>query len=76
MILLKNEPDLFVPQSGALLCFQVMHCGFIEKVFARPAVIMHPENVQESRFARARGAHYGNKIALSDVEIDVAQDIK
>src|SRR5690349_2576858 len=72
VILLKNEPDLLVPQSGALLRFQVMHCGLVEKIFARPAMIMHPENVQESRFARAGGAHYGNKIAFSDFEIDVA----
>jgi hypothetical protein len=52
MILLKNESDLLVSQSGALFRFQMMHRGLVEKVFAGPSVIMHPENMQEGRFAR------------------------
>src|SRR5438067_11659277 len=49
MILLKNESDLFVSQTGALLRFQMMHCGLIEKIFACASVIVHAENVQEGR---------------------------
>jgi hypothetical protein len=46
MVLLKDEADLFVPQRGALFRLQMMHRGFIQKIFALPAVVMHPENVQ------------------------------
>ena len=76
MILLKDKSNLFVSQSCALFRLQMMHRRFVEKVFTRPAVIVHAENVQEGRLARARRAHYGDKIAFCDIEIDVAQDIK
>src|SRR5207302_2668881 len=59
MILLENESDLLVSQTGALFRFQMMHRGLIEKIFAGPPVIVHAENVQKRRFARARGAHHG-----------------
>src|SRR6266536_4686610 len=76
MILLENEPDLLISQRGALFRFQVMHRGLIEKILAGPSVIVHAENVQERRFARAGRAHHRNKIACGNIEIDVAQDIK
>src|SRR5207245_5820970 len=52
MILLKNESDLLVSQSGPLFGLQKMHRGLTEKIFAGPSVIVHAENVQEGRFAR------------------------
>src|SRR5882762_1337894 len=52
MILLENESDLVISQSGPLFCLQKMHRGLIEKIFPRPSVIVHAENVQESPFAR------------------------
>ena len=76
MILLKHETDSLVPQRGAFLRLQMMHRGSIQKKFAAPAVIVHPENVQQRRFARARRAHDRNEFAFSHIEIDVAQDIK
>src|SRR5437660_9148116 len=76
VILLENESDLLISQSGPLFCLQKMHRGLIEKVFAAPSVIVHAENVQEGRFARPRWAHHRNKIAGRNIKIDVAQDIK
>ena len=39
-------------------------------------MIVHAENVQERRFARAGRTHDGNEVAFVDFEIDVAQDVK
>src|SRR5881394_625158 len=72
MILLENESDLLISQRGALFRFQMMHRGFIEKIFAGPSVIVHAENVQESRLARARWSHHRNKIAGGNIKVDVA----
>src|SRR5438034_6101535 len=76
MILLENESDVRISQRGALFRFEMMHCGLIEKIFAGPSVIVHAENVQESRLARARWSHHRNKIAAGNIKIDVAQDVK
>src|SRR6266480_1287381 len=76
MILLKDETDLLVPQSGAFLRFQLMHCGFAEKIFTRPTVIVHAENMQQSRFACAGRAHNRDEVAFLNLQIDLAQDVK
>src|SRR5262245_193527 len=76
MVLLKDETDLFVPQRGALLWLQMMNGSFVQKIFALPAVVVHPENVQQSRFTSARWSHDRNKFAFGDVQIDIAQDVK
>src|SRR4051812_30661923 len=47
----------------------------VELIFAVPGVIVHAENVQQGRFARARRAHDGNKLARLDVQINAAQHI-
>src|SRR5439155_20072401 len=73
MILLENGSDLLISQRGALFRFQMMHRGFIEKIFAGPSGIVHAENVQESRLARARWSHHRNKIAGGNSKIEVAQ---
>ena len=57
MILLEDEADLFVSQGGALFCLEMMHRRLIKKIFARPPVIVHPEDVQKGRFAGARWTH-------------------
>ena len=53
-----------------------MHRSVAEKIFAAPTVIMHSKNVQERRLSSAGRAHDGNKFALRDIDVDVAQDIK
>src|ERR1700757_2383309 len=54
----------------------MMHRGFIQKIFAEPAVIVHPEDVQQRRFACTGWPHYRYKVTLLDVQIDLAQDVK
>jgi len=76
MILLEHEADPLVPQRGAFLRLQMMNRGFAQKKFAAPAVVVHSENMQQRRFACARGPHHRDKIALFNIQIDVAQDVK
>ena len=74
--MLKHETDLLVPECGAFFRLQMMHSRFVQKVFALPAVIVHPENVQQRRFTCARRTHDRNKFAFGDVQIDIAQDVE
>jgi hypothetical protein len=76
MVLLKNKTDLLVPECGALFRFQMMHGRFVQKVFALPPVVVHPENVQQCRFTCPRRAHDRHKFAFGDIQIDIAKDIE
>src|SRR5438067_553251 len=76
MILLEHEADLLVPQCGAFLRFQMMNRGFAQKIFTAPAVVVHSKNMQQRGFACARRPHYRDKVALLNVQIDLAQDVK
>src|SRR6266513_2639032 len=53
----------------------MMHLGFIEKIFTAPAVVVHPEDVQERRLPSARWTHDRNEVAFLDIQIDLAQDV-
>ena len=64
MILLKNEADLLVAQLITLFRFLPMHRGFIEQVLPRPAMIVHPKDVEQGRFARATRPHHGDEVAF------------
>src|SRR5436190_22599165 len=54
----------------------MMHRGSTQKIFTAPAVIVHPENVQQCRFTCAGRTHYRDEIAFLDLQVDVAQDVK
>src|SRR5258707_9737128 len=47
----------------------------VEKVLTSPRLIVHTEDVEESRFTRTRRTHDRNKLTRFYVEIDSAQDI-
>src|SRR6516162_778529 len=76
MILLKNKTDLLVAEGGPFLGLQMMNGGVVEKIFARPAVVVHSENVKQRRFAGPRRPHDGNELALRNFDVDVTQHIK
>src|ERR1051326_6640737 len=76
MILLKDEPDLFVSERGAFFRLQMMNADTAEIIFAAPAVIVHAEEVEDRGFPGAGRAHDRDKLAFLDVEIDVAEDVK
>ena len=56
MVLLENETDLFVAQGGALFWLQVMDRGFVEVVFAGPAVVVHARGGEAGSISRRRTA--------------------
>src|SRR6266850_4760639 len=76
MILLKDKADLLVAKRRALLRFKMMNGGIVKEIFARPAVVMHAEDMEERRFAGTGRTHDRNKLAFGNVEIDIAQDVK
>ena len=76
MITLKDEPNLFIAQSGALFCFQQVDGGVPEEIFARPSVIVHAEDIKKGRFASAGWPHDRDEIALGYIQIDIAEDVK
>src|ERR1043166_917742 len=47
---------------------------FVEYILAVPRMIVHAENVQQSRFARPRRTHDRDKFPRPNVEIDTSQD--
>jgi hypothetical protein len=47
----------------------------VEVVLTLPRVIVHSQDVQQSRFAGARRPHDRNEFAGLDVEVDPPQDI-
>src|SRR5258705_10381973 len=53
-----------------------MNRSLVEKVFTSPRLIVHTEDVEESRFTRTRRTHDRNKLTRLNVEIDSAQDIR
>jgi hypothetical protein len=54
----------------------MMHRGFMQKIFTAPCVIVHSENMQQCRFARAGRPHHGDEVAFLDFQVDVAQNVK
>ena len=65
-----------VAQRGPLFCFQMVNGGLVEKIFSAPAVIVHSENVEQRRFARAGRPHHRNELAFGNFNVDVAQDVE
>src|SRR6266480_4793337 len=54
----------------------MMDWRFAQKIFTAPTVIVHPENVQQRRFACAGRAHNRDEVAFLNLQIDLAQDVK
>ena len=76
MVVLENETDLLVPKRGAFLWLQGVNRDVVEEIFAAPGVIVHSEDVEQRRFARAGRPHDGNEVAFVHLQVDVAQDVK
>src|SRR6266446_2842913 len=54
----------------------MMDWRFAQKIFTAPAVVVHPENVQQRRFACAGRAHNRDEVAFLNIQIDLAQYVK
>jgi len=76
VVLLKNETDVLVAESGPFLGFQMMNRGVVEKILPGPAVVVHAEDVQQCGFSSARWAHHRNELALRNFEVDVTEYVE
>src|SRR5205814_3001072 len=72
----ENKTDLFVAEGGPFLGFQMVNGGLVEQIFSAPAMIVHSENVEQRRFARAGRPHHRNELALPNFDVDIAQNVK
>ena len=54
----------------------MMNGRLVEEIFAFPSVIVHSEDMKQRGFAGAGRSHHRDELALGDVDVDVAQDIK
>jgi hypothetical protein len=76
VIVLENEPDLFVSKCGALLGLEGVNRIVFKIIFAAPGMVVHPEHVKKRRLAGAGRPHDGNEIAFVYLQVDIAQDVK
>lgn len=76
VVALENEAMVFLLQGEALLRAEFMHGDAVELVFTSPGIVVEAEHMEQGGFARAGGAHDGDEVAGSDVEVDVAQGVE
>ena len=72
--MLKDEADIFLVELGAPFGVELVNGIFEQVILAAPRGVEHPQNTQQSGFARAGGAHDGDELAFLNVHIDAAQD--
>ena len=75
MVALKHEADVLLVQFGPLLRVQPVDRLFQEVVLAGPDAVVHAENVQQRRLARARRPHDGHEFAVLDVDVHAAEHV-
>ena len=75
VVVLEDEADFAVAQHGALGLRHGAHAGAVQQVFAAGGGVEAAQRVEQGRFARARGAHDGDELALVDGERHAAQGV-
>ena len=70
---LENIADHVVAGGSGLRLAQVLDQAPVQEIFARVVVVQDPEDVQQGRFARSRGPHDRNQLALFDFEVDTLE---
>src|SRR5581483_5113052 len=76
VIALEYEPDVLLVQFRALLRIQPMDRLLHEVVLAGPRAVVHAEDVEERRFAGAGRSHDRHELAVLDVHVHAAQDVR
>ena len=75
MIRLKYEANARPVQFSTSLFRQFLNRLIVKQVFAFGGFFEQTQNMQQSGLPRSRRAHYGHKLALNDVEVDITQHI-
>ncbi len=74
MILLKNEANVFLVQLNALAIVEPMDFVIGKLKVALPGAVEHSNDAHERGLACAGWPHNGDEFALTDFEVDPAQD--
>ena len=72
---LEDEPDGLRAQHGALVVVELAHVDAVDEVGARRLAVEAAEDVQQGRLARARHPDDGQRLAVPDGQVDVAQRV-
>ena len=75
VIALKDEPDVRFVKLGALLWLHRVHRLVEQEILPSPRAVVHPQDVQQGRFARAGGPHDRQELTVGDVEVDLSQHV-
>ncbi len=73
MIALKHEAKMLFMELGPVFWFQRMNRVAIEIVFAAPVAVVHPEQMEERRFACAGRPHHGHEVPRRNIERNISQ---
>jgi hypothetical protein len=73
VVALKDEADVCALQRLPVLGLELLDLPLHEDVLALEGAVVHPEDVQQRRLARAGRAHDRDELAVTDREIDAAQ---
>jgi hypothetical protein len=76
VIALKDEADIRFVEFVSLLKVEPVDGLAVEVILAGPGAIKHADDAEQGGFAGAGGAHYGDKFAGLDIEIDAAKQEK
>ena len=74
VVALKDHAHILLGELGALLALHLVHALLAEPVFALPLVIEQGEHIEQRRLARSRRTHDGDEFALTNFQINAAQD--
>ena len=75
MIALEDEAHVLLVERAPLLRLHRVDVVICERVLALPVTVEEPQDVEEGRFAGARGSHEGDELAPLDRDRDPSQDV-
>ncbi len=73
---LEDEPEELAPEHGGTRLREVRDELAVEEVLPLVVTIEEPEDVEQGRLPRARGAHDGHELAARDVEVDALEHVE
>src|SRR5215217_3979398 len=75
VVALKDEADVLLVQLGPIFRGELVHRLIEEVILAGPGTVVHPDDVQERRFAGPRRPHDRDELPLFHIDVDAAQHV-
>ncbi len=70
---LKDEADLLVAQSRALIVIQAAHVGAVQLILAAAEFLEQSRNGEKRGLAGSRGSGHGDELAFAHMDREIAQ---